>query len=131
VSRFETRTLQAARREPAPDGSWARPLLRVTGGSMAHFALAPGAVSRAVRHRSVEEIWYVVSGRGEMWRRQGPSEAVVTLEPGVCVTIPRDTEFQFRATESGTLEVIATTMPPWPGDAEAVRTHGPWTTSEP
>jgi len=33
---------------------------------MAHFHLPAGQVSRAVRHRTVEEIWFVLSGRGEM-----------------------------------------------------------------
>ena len=58
----------------APDGSEVRVLLSLEGGSMAHFRLAAGQVSRAVRHRSVEEIWYVLSGAGEMWRSHGGRE---------------------------------------------------------
>ncbi|MFN0094383.1 MAG: hypothetical protein ACKVVT_06355, partial [Dehalococcoidia bacterium] len=54
----------------APDGSDVRPLLRLAGGSMAHFTLAPGETSRAVRHRTVEEVWYILAGTGEMWREQ-------------------------------------------------------------
>ena len=54
----------------APDGSDVRVLLSLGGGSMAHFELAPGRVSAAVVHRTVEEIWYVLAGRGEMWRRK-------------------------------------------------------------
>ena len=34
-----------------------RVLLRLGRGSMAHFELAPGRVSRAVAHRAVEELW--------------------------------------------------------------------------
>lgn len=41
----------------APDGSEVRILLALAGGSMSHFLLPPGQVSRAVRHRTVEEIW--------------------------------------------------------------------------
>ncbi len=48
---------------------------------MAHFELAPGAVSNAVEHRTVEEIWYVLSGCGEMWRKQGPREEIIPLDP--------------------------------------------------
>ena len=33
-------------------------------------------------HRTVEEVWFIVAGRGRMWRRLGDAEAVVTLEPG-------------------------------------------------
>lgn len=110
----------------APDGSDVRVLLNLTGGSMAHFELAPGRVSIAVSHKTVEEIWYVVAGRGEMWRAQNGREEVVTLEPGVCVTIPLNTRFQFRSTGTGPLAAVAVTMPPWPGADEAVRTDGKW-----
>ena len=44
---------------------------------MAHFSLGPGETSRAVAHRTVEEIWFFVSGQGEMWRRQGADEQIV------------------------------------------------------
>ncbi|HVZ08830.1 hypothetical protein [Rhodopila sp.] len=48
----------------APDGAEVRVLLARAGGSMAHFRLPAGQVSRAVRHRTVEEIWYILSGTG-------------------------------------------------------------------
>ena len=81
----------------APDGAEVRILCSLAGGSAAHFRLAPGAVSRAGRHRTVEEVWYIVDGEGEMWRRTGAQEDVVTLTPGLCLTIPLGTSFQFRA----------------------------------
>ena len=110
----------------APDGSDVRVLLALAGGSMAHFELAPCAVSRAVEHRTVDEIWYVVGGGGEMWRRQGEREEVVALQPGLCLTIPLGTRFQFRAGADAPLQAIAITMPPWPGDDEAVFVDGRW-----
>ena len=73
---FETRTLPERPSEGAPDGSAVRILLRLPGGGMAHFARGAGQVSRAVRHRTVEEIWYVLAGAGEIWRKQGESRAV-------------------------------------------------------
>src|SRR5262249_38791631 len=84
----------------APDGSDVRVLLALPRGSMAEFELAAGRVSAAVTHRTVEEMWYVQQGRGEMWRRQGAREEVVLLEPGVCLTIPQGTHFQFKALDS-------------------------------
>jgi len=108
----------------APDGSDVRVLLGLKGGGMAHFELAAGKTSKAVVHRTVEEIWYVVSGRGEMWRRQGDREEVVALEPGTCLTIPLGTQFQFRSFE--TLAAVAITMPPWPGEGEATIVPGKW-----
>ena len=125
-------TTFAATRRPhaptalAPDGSDVRVLLALPGASMAEFELAAGRVSVAVTHRTVEEIWHVQQGRGEMWRRQGPREEVVALEPGVCLTIPQGTHFQWRALDGGALRVLGITMPPWPGDGEAIVVTGPW-----
>jgi mannose-6-phosphate isomerase-like protein (cupin superfamily) len=126
VSDFATLRLPADPTVIAPDGSDVRVLLGLAGGGMAHFALRAGQVSLAVVHRTVEEIWYVVSGRGEMWRRQGTREEVVALEAGVCVTIPLGTEFQFRAAAEEGLQAVAVTMPPWPGEGEAVVVAGKW-----
>ena len=127
---FETRTLAEAPVVVAPDGSAVRPLCALPGaGSFAHFALVAGEVSKAVVHATVQEIWYVVAGAGQMWRRDPAShEEIVALEPGVCMTIPVGTEFQFRAAAGAGLEVVAATMPPWPvdSDTEARAVSGPW-----
>lgn len=110
----------------APDGSDVRVLLTLRAGGMAHFELAAGETSAAVAHRTVEEIWYVLSGRGEMWRRLGDDESVVALEAGVCLTIPLGTRFQFRAHGDAPLAAVGVTMPPWPGEEEAFVVDGPW-----
>ncbi|MBX3655334.1 MAG: cupin domain-containing protein [Ramlibacter sp.] len=123
---FASLMLPAQRTVVAPDGSDVRVLLGLPGGGMAHFALAPGQVAAAVTHRTVEEIWYVVSGRGEMWRRQGNLEERVDLMPGLCLTIPLGTHFQFRAAPDQGLAAVAVTLPPWPGEGEAVPVTGPW-----
>jgi hypothetical protein len=97
---FVTCLLEDAMNVPAPDGSTVRPLCRLTGlGSFAHFQLEPGGVSEAVSHATVQEIWYVIGGAGEMWRRQAGREDVVALRSGVCLTIPLGSVFQFRAAE--------------------------------
>ena len=128
---FETMRLPPRPDAVAPDGSDVRVLLHLAGGSMAHFELGPRQTSIAVTHQSVEEIWLVLSGRGEMWRRQGDREEVVSLEPGVCLTIPRNTHFQFRSLGDGPLAAVGVTMPPWPGEGEASNVHGPWTPTVP
>jgi mannose-6-phosphate isomerase-like protein (cupin superfamily) len=73
---FETKRLSGAPNAIAPDGSEVRTLCRVERGSMAQFTLPPGAVSRAVANRTVEELWCFVAGRGRMWRRLGEREEV-------------------------------------------------------
>ena len=126
--KYETRTLPDTPDEFAPDGSEVRKLQRLSGGSMAHFTLPPGDCSAAVKHLTVEEIWFVLSGEGEMWRQSETGEEEVThLGAGVSLTIPLGTCFQFRATGSQPLRVIAVTMPPWPTDREeAVPVTGKW-----
>ena len=123
---FDTRELPAAPDAVAPDGSDVRVLLRLRGGSMAHFELAAGRVSAAVAHRQVAEIWYILRGHGQMWRRLQDREQTVRLGPGTCVSIPAGTRFQFRADHDGPLAAVAVTMPPWPGEDEAYQVTGPW-----
>ena len=127
MTKFETKTLSAKPDATAPDGSLVRLLPVLAGGSMAHFELPAGAVAQAVAHRTVEEIWYIVSGSGELWRRQEAEERVEPLTPGVAVTIPLGTAFQFRAGTSAPLVFVAMTMPPWPGMDEAFPVEGRWT----
>jgi len=110
----------------APDGTAVRLLLSLKGGSMAHFELPAGAVSRAVAHRTVEEIWYVLSGEGEIWRALGDRAGIATMRPGLSLTIPLGTAFQFRAAPREPLRFLAITMPPWPGMDEAYAVEGPW-----
>src|SRR5262245_437493 len=112
---FATLSLPAERTVLAPDGSDVRVLLGLQGGGMAHFRLPAGAVARAVMHRTVEELWFIVEGSGQMWRRQDGREQTVDLLPGICLTIPLGTQFQFRADSHTALCAVAVTMPPWPG----------------
>jgi mannose-6-phosphate isomerase-like protein (cupin superfamily) len=127
MNTFETRRLPYSADAIAPDGSEVRLLLQRPAGSMAHFELPPGQTSRAVTHRTVEEIWFFLSGEGEMWRKQsdGP-EDVVRVEHGICVTIPQGTHFQFRCLSRVALTAVAITMPPWPGNHEAALVQGKW-----
>ena len=94
---------------------------------MAHFELPAGAVSHAVMHRTAEEIWYVLAGRGAIWRRRNGLDNTEPMVAGTALTIPLGTAFQFRADEGLPLSFVAITMPPWPGMDEAVPVAGPWT----
>lgn len=123
---FTTHRLGESPDAVAPDGSEVRLLATVAAGSMAHFRLPPGGVSKAVAHRTVEEVWFFTRGRGHMWRHDGASEAVVEVHHGVSISIPLGTSFQFRADEGEPLEAVGVTMPPWPGPDEAYVVDGPW-----
>jgi mannose-6-phosphate isomerase-like protein (cupin superfamily) len=97
---------------------------------MVHCTLPPGAVSLAVTHRTVDELWYVVAGEGELWRRQQDGrERVEALRPHTAHSIPLGTHFQFRNPGTEPLVLVIVTMPPWPGMDEAVRVEDHWPTS--
>jgi mannose-6-phosphate isomerase-like protein (cupin superfamily) len=120
--------LPAERDVIAPDGCDVRILLGVGGGGMAHFELGPGETSVAVTHRTVEEVWYFLGGRGQMWRRAPDGEeAVDDVAAGVCLDIPLGVTFQFRSSGDEPLSAIGATMPPWPGLGEAILSDGKWT----
>jgi mannose-6-phosphate isomerase-like protein (cupin superfamily) len=123
---FVTRQRSDAPDVMAPDGSEVRLLAASPRGSMAQFTLPPGAVSKAVAHRTVEELWLVLSGRGRMWRKLGSAEEVVELRPGVSLAIPVGVHFQFRNDGETPLECAGVTMPPWPGMDEAYEVDGVW-----
>jgi len=122
---FDTRQLPGVPDAVAPDGSDVRVLLRLRRGSMAHFELAAGRVSRAVAHHAVDELWYILRGHGSMWRRQGGRQETVPLEAGTCLSVPAGTHFQFRADGDGPLAAVGVTMPAWPGDG-AYQVPGAW-----
>jgi mannose-6-phosphate isomerase-like protein (cupin superfamily) len=123
---FVVRRLPANADVLAPDGSEVRLLATGANGSMAHFSLAPGKVSRAVVHRTVEELWYFTAGRGRMWRKREAAEETIEVAAGLSILITVGTAFQFRCDGDERLEAVGVTMPPWPGADEAVFVAGPW-----
>ena len=123
---FDKKTLSDKYDYLAPDGSEIRLLLDMKGGGLCHCTLPPSGISTAKHHKSVEEIWYFIGGKGRVWRKQGDKEKVVNVEPGVCVTIPPNTHFQFRNDGDVNLTFVIVTMPPWPGKEEAVDSPNYW-----
>ena len=126
MTSITVRTLPAAYDVLAPDGSEVRILASSKRGSMAHFTLQPGQVSVAIAHRTVEEIWYITAGLGEMWCGWDNVEELTPLNAGVSIAIPVGVKFQFRCDGDAALEAVGVTMPPWPGEDEAVVVQGKW-----
>lgn len=110
----------------APDGSEIRLLPTMKGGGLCHCTLPPGKTSSPVAHHHIEEIWYVLEGEGEVWRKVSETEEMVTVSAGTALTIPPHTAFQFRNTGSSPLRILIVTMPPWPGADEAEQVEGVW-----
>ncbi len=122
----ETRPLAEAPDAIAPDGMEVRLLTRIAAGSMAHFRMPPRTVGRAVRHRTVAEVWYFLAGAGEMWLSGDAGARTVAVHPGLSLSIPVGTAFQLRNDGDAPLDAVAVTAPPWPGDDEAVIVEGAW-----
>jgi mannose-6-phosphate isomerase-like protein (cupin superfamily) len=114
------------RAEIPPDGSSVWPLSRCDAGSLARFELAGGKTSKAVMHRTIQELWYVQSGRGMFWRATGSRQEILMLAPGTSLSIKAGTAFQFRSLDETPLVVLAMSMPPWPGSGEAIAVPGKW-----
>ena len=94
---------------------------------MARFSFAAGGISRAVRHSEVAELWYVLAGDAEIWREEMSEPGRISvLRPGAAIAIPPGCAFQVRVSDSEPLEVVAVTMPPWPGDHAAEQVAGNW-----
>ena len=104
----------------APDGSEIRRLVEsARQASLVEVRLAAGAVSRPIRHRTVEEIWYILSGRGRVWHEGEVRE----VTPGDRVVIRTGVPFQFAAGQEE-LCFLCFTSPPWPGPQEAESVPG-------
>lgn len=112
----------------APDGSEIRLLIderhAARGASMVEVTLPAGQVSRPVFHRTVEEVWYILQGTGQVWR--SPPEISDSIEvpalnvkAGDSLVIPTGWYFQFRADLAADLKFLCVTVPPWPGEVEA------------
>src|SRR4051812_45087049 len=112
ITDFCTKRAAAVADAVAPDGSEVRVLCAGPRGSMALFTLMPGMVSKAVAHRSVEEIWYFTRGCGRMWRQDSTREEIVEIGPGLSIAIPAGTRFQFRCDGEEAIEAGGGTMPP-------------------
>ncbi len=124
--------LPVGRRHPepdthAPDGSEIRFLVdqrhAARRASLVEVTLPPGQVSRPVWHRTVEEIWYILEGHGQVWRcpptAKPDSVPPVAVSSGDTLVIPTGWRFQFSADNTGPLRFLCYTSPPWPGPDEA------------
>lgn len=123
---FNTGDLPPEYKYLAPDGSEIRLTFSMTFGSVCHCRLPTGGISKAVRHKTVEEFWYFIKGTGEVWRQIGTSEVITAAKPGIGLNIATGTHFQFRNTGSEALEFLIYTMPPWTDKSEAVEVDDKW-----
>ena len=74
-------------------------------------------------HRTVEEVWYVLEGHGQVWRcppdADPKSVPPSPVAPDDALVIPTGWSFQFSADASEALRFLCVTIPSWPGENEA------------
>jgi mannose-6-phosphate isomerase-like protein (cupin superfamily) len=111
----------------AADGSQWRPLVKTSRGSMSHFTLLPGATSLAMHQKVVQEIWYFLSGDGQVWLKYKGRSKVYNVHRGSAVALPNNVSFQFRnLSKTKPLTFVEVTIPAWPGNQIISKTKGIW-----
>ena len=115
----------------SPAGAEIRYLIEGETGNMIHSTVPPGQVNRATVHATVNEFWHVLSGEGQLWRRDSAGEETTVLRRGFSVDIPVGTAFQYRCTSDVPLQFLCISMPRSPGDEEASFVGRPWKPTAP
>lgn len=128
---MQTRPFPSTPDARSPAGAEIRYLIEGEAGNMIHSTVPPWQVNRATVHATVSEFWHVLSGEGQIWRRDGRSEETTVLRTGVSIDIPVGTAFQYRCTGADPLQFLCISMPRWPGDQEATFVEGPWKPTAP
>ena len=128
---MQTRPFPSSPDARSPAGAEIRYLMDGATGSLIHSTVPAGQVNRATVHATVSEFWHVLSGEGQIWRRDGAGEQTTRLTPGVSIDTPVGTAFQYRCTGGDPLQFLCISMPRWPGDEEATIIEGPWMPSAP
>lgn len=124
---MQTKIISEKYQHFSPAGAEIRLLMDSTVASLVHCTLKQGKVSKATTHKTVSEFWYVLSGSGGIWRKQGNQESSTLLNPGITIDIPLGTEFQYRSDSETDLVFLCFTMPKWSGPEESMLvTDGPW-----
>ena len=109
---WETRQLPDAYDRLSPGGvAQIRLLPSFEQGELAHARVVSTQPSRPGRVVGMAELFYVVRGEAELWRRSGDLFDVSPLVPRRCASIPAGVDYQFRASEE--LELVVLTAPRW------------------
>jgi mannose-6-phosphate isomerase-like protein (cupin superfamily) len=127
----QTRSFPSTPDGRSPAGAEIRHLIEGETGNMIHSTVPPGQVNRATVHATVSEFWHVLSGEGQIWRRDGTGEETTVLRRGASIDIPVGTAFQYRCTGVDPLQFLCISMPRWRGDKEATVIQGPWKPTAP
>src|SRR6188508_2203145 len=111
---MQTRSIPSTPDARSPAGAEIRYLMEGKTGNMIHSTVPPGQVNRATVHATVSEFWHVLSGEGQIWRRDSTGEDTTVLETGISIDIPVGTAFQYRCNGVDPLQFLCVSMPRCP-----------------
>lgn len=108
------------------DGSWIRELVRPESEGSVHLSvaeaiIAPGETTLRHRHRTSEEVYYILAGEG-LVEVGGKARRVM---PGMAVLIPVGVEHCARCMDSEPLRILCTCSPPYRHE-DTELTEGQW-----
>jgi mannose-6-phosphate isomerase-like protein (cupin superfamily) len=106
---MQTRSFPSAPDARSPAGAEIRYLIEGETDGMIHSTVPAGQVNRATVHATVSEFWHVLSGEGQIWRRDDSGEETTVLRAGVSIDIPVGTAFQYCCTGEKPLEFLCVT----------------------
>ena len=104
-----------------------RYLLKTERGDITHAVCPPGETSPVHFLPELFEAYYVLAGRGEIWRQISDREEITALRPGRLVQIPAGTRFQYRAYSDASLVFLVVVLPTWREELFHLVEGGPWT----
>lgn len=120
-------TLSAAPNSVSPDGgAEIRHILTSPGGDLTHAVCLAGSTSGTHHLPELDEGYFVLSGRGEIWRAVNGRDAVTALRPGRWVSMPAGMRFQYRANVGSSLVFLVVVLPSWHEDLFHVVAGGRW-----
>jgi hypothetical protein len=102
---YSTVTLPDKVNYRAPDGSETRLLVDGRKGGLSYARLPVSKTASAIFHRTVDELWFCLSGEGEVCRKLHGQEEVTKVASGVSLSLPQGTVKAAWRTR--------TKMPPW------------------
>jgi mannose-6-phosphate isomerase-like protein (cupin superfamily) len=101
-----------------------RLLLQRPEGELTHARCPEHRSSQPATVEHTVEMFFVMAGRGFLWRSLDDSEDVVELRPGRSALIPEVARFQYRS-ETDLVFMVAT-LPQWKPENWRVVEGGPW-----
>ena|SRR5215203_5165086 len=126
--RLETKKLPEHYDDLTRSQSEIRKLFSTDAASVVHCTLPPKKTSLPTRNIGIVEIWYFITGQGEVWRKQEDADEgeEVRVSPGTSLIMPANVDFQFRSISEEPLTFLCVTMPPWPGEHANLEVEGNW-----